>query len=328
MTFHILITDYAWPSLEIEREILADLPGELVVSETGEEADLVRLAPRVDAILTCWKRVSAAVIEAAPQCRHIARYGIGLDNIDVARATALGIPVTNVPTYCVEEVSDHALALIYALTRRVVRFDRAVRSGSYPGVPFAGIPRIAGLKLGVIGYGHIGRVLARKAGALGMAILVHDPLVPSLPPEEGRALSLEALLAEADVISIHAPLVPATRNLISDAAIARMKPGAYLVNTARGGIVDPDAVLRGLESERLAGAALDVYPEEPPDIGHPLFQHPRFIATPHASFYSESSVRDLQTTAARQVRAVLRGERPPHIVNPDFARNSPRVRFG
>ena len=328
MTFRILVTDHAWPTLDIERGILAGLPGELIVASRGEEAELVRLAPEADAILTCWKRVSAAVIDAAAKCKHIARYGIGLDNIDVAHATARGILVTNVPTFCLEEVTDHALALIYALTRRVVRFDRAVRAGRYPGEPFLGIPRIAGLKLGLVGYGNIGRVIGKKARALGMAILVHDPAVPRLPLDQGRAMPLEALLAEADVVSIHAPLLPATRNLISDDAIARMKAGAYLVNTSRGGLVDLDAVLRGLETGHLAGAALDVYPEEPPNLAHPLFQHPLFIATPHVAFYSEASVRDLQTTAAGQVRATLAGERPPHIVNPEFAQHHPRVRFG
>jgi D-3-phosphoglycerate dehydrogenase len=267
------------------------------------------------------------VIDAASKCKHIARYGIGLDNIDVTHATALGIPVTNVPIFCLEEVTDHALALIYAMTRRVVRFDRAIRAGRYPGEPFLGIPRIAGMKLGLIGYGNIGRLMGKKARALGMTILVSDPAVPKLPSEHGRALPLDQLLAEADVVSVHAPLLPQTRNLISDEAIAKMKPGAYLVNTSRGGLADLDAVLRGLESGRLAGAALDVYPEEPPRLAHPLFQHPLFIATPHAAFYSEASVRDLQMTAAGQVRSVLRGVRPPHIVNPAFAQNGPRVRF-
>jgi len=327
MTYHVLITDYAWASLDIERRILGEASAELIVAGTGEEDELIQLAPRADAILTNWKRVSAAVIDAAPRCRHIARYGIGIDNIDVAHATRLGIPVTNVPTYCVEEVTDHALALLYALARRVVRFDRAIRGGDYPGVPFSGIPRIAGLTMGIIGYGSIGRVLGRKARALGIHAAICDPAVTSLPPEEGRVLSLDALLTEADAISLHAPLLPATRNLIGDAAIAKMKPGTFLINTSRGGLVDPAAVLRGLESGRLGGAALDVYPQEPPDTSHPLFQHPHFIATPHAAFYSEASVQELQSTCAEQIAQALRGKLPPHVVNPDFAKNRPRVTF-
>jgi D-3-phosphoglycerate dehydrogenase len=327
MAFHVLVTDYAWPSLDIERRILGEASAELIVAGSGEEDELIRLAPRADAILTTWKRVSAAVIDAAPQCRHIARYGIGIDNIDVAHATRLGIPVTNVPAYCVEEVTDHVLALLYALARRIVRFDRAIRSGQYPGVPFFGIPRIAGLTLGIVGYGNIGRMLGRKARALGMHVAVSDPAVPSLPPGEGRVLGLDALLAESDAVSVHAPLLPATRNLIGDAAVANMKPGAFLINTSRGGLVDPAAVLRGLESGRLGGAALDVYPQEPPDTSHPLFQHPHFIATPHVAFYSEASVRDLQATCAGQVRDALQGKLPPHVVNPDFAKNKPRVKF-
>ncbi len=324
MPKQILITDTAWASLDIEREILGPLPGELIVAETGDEAELVSLAPRADAIMTCWQHVTPAVIDAAPNCRIVARYGIGLDNIAVAHATTLGIPVTNVPTFCLEEVSDHALALMFALTRRVVRFDRALRSGDYAEVPFLGIPRIAGMTLGLIGYGNIGRVMAHKARGLGMQILAADPAVPELPTEEGRACSLKTLLAEADVVTIHAPLSEGTRGLISDEAIAGMKEGAFLINTARGGIVEPDAVLRGLESGRLAGAALDVYPAEPPDLSHPLFQHPHFIGTPHASFYSEASVRELQSTTAAQVRQCLSGETPDNIVNPEYTQHPSR----
>lgn len=324
MPHKVLITDYAWPSLDIEREILEPLPAELIVADTGAEAELVALAPEAEAILTCWKHVTARVIDAAPRLRHIARYGIGLDNIAVAHATGLGIPVTNVPTFCLEEVSDHALALLLAMVRRIARFDRSLRAGAYREVPFRGMPRVAGLTLGVIGYGHIGRLVARKARALGMRILVHDPAVAALPPEEGAAVSLEALLAGADAVTLHVPLTEGTRGLIGEEAIGRMKPGAYLVNTARGGVVDPEAVWRGLESGHLAGAALDVYPEEPPDLSHPLFRHPHFIGTPHASFYSEASVAELQATAAGQVRAALSGETPPHIVNPDYARRASR----
>ena len=320
----ILVTDYQWPSLDIERRILADLPGELIVAETGEEAELVSMAPQANAILTCWKQVTPAVIDAAEQCRIITRYGVGLDNIAVEHATGLGIPVTYSPTYCLDEVAEHAIGLLFALARRVARFDRAIRGGAYPGVPFQGMRRIKGKTLGLLGFGHIGRSVAERARGLGLNVLTYDPAIDALPPEQGRAVNLDTLIAESDALSLHVPLTPETRGLIGAGLIARMKPGAFLINTARGGIVDVDAVLAGLESERLGGAALDVYPEEPPDLSHPIFQHERFIATPHAAFYSEESVENLRHLAAGQVKALLSGGTPDNIVNPRYREHPPR----
>lgn len=324
----ILVTDFQWPSLDIEREILADLPGELIVAETGSEAELVALAPGADAILTCWEQVTPAVIDAAPRCRIITRYGVGLDNIAVEHATALGIPVTYSPTYCVDEVAEHALALLLAMTRRVSRFDRAIRGGTYKGVPFAGMRRLKGRTLGLLGYGNIARALGERARGLGMAVLAHDPALSQshgeLPPGEGRWADLKTLLAESDAISIHVPLTPETEGMIGREAIAAMKPGAFLINTARGPIVDPGAVLEGLEHGPLEAAALDVFPVEPPDIAHPLFHHERFIATPHAAFYSEESVENLQRLAAGQVHALLSGRTPENIVNPAYKEHKPR----
>jgi D-3-phosphoglycerate dehydrogenase len=324
--FKVLITDYQWPNLDIERSILEPLPAQLLVAKTGAEDELIALAPQADAILTCWKQVTARVIDAAPRCRLIVRYGIGLDNIAVAHATGLGIPVTNAPTYCLEEVGEHALALMFALARRVTRFDRAFRAGQYNGVPFAGMRRIAGKSLGIVGYGNIGRTLAAKARGVGLQILVHDPAVPSLPGAEGRAVDFDTLLRESDFVSVHAPLVPATQGLFGKATLAKIKPGAVLVNTSRGGLVDPQAVLEALESGRLAGAALDVFPSEPPDLNHPIFAHPHFIGTPHSAFYSEESVENLQHTSAGQARDALTGKTPAPIVNPDYAKHPARFR--
>jgi D-3-phosphoglycerate dehydrogenase len=323
--YKILVTDYQWPTLDIEREILADLPAELIVAETGEEDELVRLAPEADGILTCWKHVTAKVIDAAPRCRIVTRYGVGLDNIAVAHATRLGIPVTNSPTYCVDEVAEHAVGLLFALQRRIVRFDRAIRGGTYPGVPFQGMRRVAGRALGLLGYGNIARAVARRARGLGLRVLAHDPAITGMAPEQGSAVPFDQLLAEADYLSLHVPLVPATQGLIGHQAIAHMKPGAFLINTARGGLVNLDAVLEGLEHGPLEGAALDVYPDEPPDLTHPLFRHERFIATPHAAFYSEESVENLQHMAAMQVKAQLAGGTPENIVNPDYRQHAPRT---
>ncbi|MCZ6626589.1 MAG: C-terminal binding protein [SAR324 cluster bacterium] len=326
--YKILITDYQWPSIDIEREILSALPAELLVAETGAEQELLGMAPQADAILTCWQLVSEAVIDAAPNCRIITRYGVGLDNIAVAHATRLGIPVTNAPTYCLEEVAEHALALLLALARRITRFDRALRAEDYAGVAFHGMRRISGKTMGLLGYGNIGRALAGKARGLGMNVIIHDPQYSELPPKEGRAVDFPTLLAEADMLSVHVPLTDGTRGLLGAQALARMKPGALLVNTSRGPVVDVDALLAALQEERLAGAALDVYPVEPPQLNHPIFQHPNFIGTPHASFYSEESVENLQRICAGQVYECLSGGTPDNIVNPDYRNHSPRFQRG
>jgi D-3-phosphoglycerate dehydrogenase len=326
--FKILVTDYQWDNLKIERGILAPLPGELIVAETGEEEELIRLAPPADAILTCWKPTTARVIDAAPRCRIITRYGVGLDNIAVDHATRLGIPVTNAPTYCVDEVAEHALGLAFALARRIPRFDRTIRGGSYPGEAFRGIHRVAGRTLGLLGYGNIARQVAARARGVGMKVLTHDPAVPRLPEEEGRAVDFASLLREADFVSLHVPLNPKTKGLIGAEALALMKPSAFLINTARGALVELDPLLAALEQGRLAGAALDVFPQEPPPLEHPLFRHPLFIATPHCAFYSEESVENLQHTSAGQVFQALSGQTPGNIVNPDYRNHTPRFQRG
>lgn len=322
--YKVMVTDYQWDSLEIERRILREANAELLVAESGTEEELLSLAPQADAILSCWKYVSAQVIDAAPRCRIITRYGVGLDNIDVKHATTLGIPVSNSPTYCSEEVAEHALGLALALARRLTRFDREIRKGSYPGTPFKGIRRIQGRTLGLVGYGNIGRMLAWRARGIGLKVIAYDPQLQSLPAEEGRLLPLSDLLAQADFISLHVPLNEHTQGLAGRDFLAQMKRDAFLINTCRGGVVDLEALYAALAEERIAGAALDVFPQEPPELGHPIFQLPQFIATPHSSFYSEESVEILQHMSAGQVRKALMGEEVDHIVNPQYREHTPR----
>jgi D-3-phosphoglycerate dehydrogenase len=326
----VLITDYAWKSLDPERAILAEAGASLVVAETGNEEELVRLAPDADGILTCWKPVTARVIREAARCRCIGRYGIGLDNIDVACATEEGIIVTNVPAYCLEEVSDHALALILSLARKVTAADHAVKDGRYDLPSLMPIYRLAGKTLGIVGFGKIGRTLYRKVRGFHFKILVYDPYLDprALEGFEVEPVSFDDLVRRSDFISIHAPLTPETRGLFDAAAFALMKPTAVVVNTSRGALIDEGALLDALNGGKIAGAGLDVLTAEPPDLQNPLVQHPRAIITPHAAFYSEESVLDLQTTAARQMAEVLRGRRPEHIVNPEvLQRPELRARF-
>jgi D-3-phosphoglycerate dehydrogenase len=312
--FRALYTDYPWADASVERLILAEADCELVVSPDNKEPTLAALAPGMDAILTCWAPVTAHVIDAADKCRHIARTGIGLDNIDVARATERGILVTNVPDYCLREVAEHSLALLYALGRKVASYHLATKRGEYNLVAGLPVERIEGKTLGIIGLGQIGSLLAAKAAALGLRVIGANR---SRQTPAGVAWRpLDQLLAESDFVSLQLPLNADTRQIINRGTLALMKPTAYLINTSRGGLVDHEALAHALAANRLAGAALDVQDPEPPDLAQPPWNDPRVIVTPHVAFYSTEATEELRTRVARQVVAFLRGERPENVVNP------------
>ena len=259
--FKVLITDYAWPTLDHERAALATLDAALLVAQTGDERELIQLAPQADAILTCWKRVTAAVLEAAPRCRLVSRYGIGLDNIAVDHATQLGILVTNVPDFCLDEVSDHVMALLLATARRVVRFTNQIRMGVWSQKTGQGMPRLRGQTLGLIGYGNLARAVVPKALGFGLKIIAYTPrLAPdALAPFGVATNDLDFLLRTADYVSIHAPLTAETRGMIDARALRLMKPTALLINTARGAIVDEDALLTALCENWIAGATCSIF---------------------------------------------------------------------
>lgn len=317
MTATVLVTDYAWESLDIERAILAKAGAQLLVAGTGTEEELIALAPRVDAILTCWRPVTAAVLDAAPRCRTVARYGVGLDNIDVRRATELGIVVTNVPDYCVEEVSDHTAALILALTRHIVPFAAQVSAGNWDNTAGGPMRRLRGQTLGLVGSGAIARRVAEKMTGFGMRALAWSPSVRAGQPAGAATAvgSLTEILVRSDVVSVHVPLADTTRRLIDANALAQMKPSALLVNTARGPIVDTAALAAALAAGKLAGAGLDVLPDEPPSPDDPLLRCDNVILTPHAAFASAEAIAELQTKAAGNVAAVLTGAVPAYLVN-------------
>lgn len=317
MSSTVLVTDYAWPSLGIERAILAELDAGLLVAETGSEAELVSLAPEADAILTNWARVPEAALEAAPRCRIVARYGVGVDNIPVERATELGILVANVPDFCLDEVSDHAIALLLACARRIVRFDRSTSAGRWNLDLAPGLPRLRGQTLGLVGFGNIARALVPKARGLGLRLLAHTPRLQEEASDGVECTpDIDRLLAESDYVSLHAPATADTRALIGERELRAMKPTAYLINTSRGSLVDEDALVRALTEGWIAGAALDVLVSEPPPPGHGLLALDNAIVTPHAAFYSETAIEELQTKAARNVAAALRGEVPETTINP------------
>lgn len=327
--FKVLITDYAWPTLAQEHSVLDALGVELLVAQTGTEEEFIQLAPEADAILTCWKRVTAAVLDAAPKCRLVSRYGIGLDNIAVDHATKLGILVTNVPDFCFDEVSDHVLALILAWARRIVTFAQDTRAGVWNLGAGRAIPRLRGQTLGLIGYGNLARAVAPKAIGLGLQVMAYTPrlAVDALAPFGEATNDLDHLLRSADYVSIHVPLTAETRGMINAERLRHMKPNALLINTSRGAVIDEEALLTALQEGWIAGAALDVLTQEPPRPDQPLLALPNVIATPHAAFYSQTAIAELAYKASVHVAQVLRGERPTNLINPGvFQQSNCRMR--
>jgi D-3-phosphoglycerate dehydrogenase len=317
MALTVLITDYAWPSLDIEQTLLGSAGIALLAAERGDEQELIELAPQADAILTNWKPVTAAVLDATPNCQIVVRYGVGLDNIAVKHATALGIPVANVPDYCVEEVSDHAMALLLACARSIVGFARSTRDGAWDLAAGQPLPRLRGQTLGLVGYGHIARTLVPKAAGFGMTIIAYTPRLPAdaLAPFGKATNDFDLLLRQSDYISLHLPLSGETHHLIDRRALQTMKPTAYLINTARGAIIDETALYQALTEGWIAGAALDVLTTEPAAADHPLRTLDNVILTPHTAFYSDAAIKELQTKAAAQVKQALQGEIPANLVN-------------
>jgi D-3-phosphoglycerate dehydrogenase / 2-oxoglutarate reductase len=317
MSFIVAITDYVFPSLEPERKVLESLGVELRPAQSKSEEEIIALAQNADAVLNCYAKMTARVIEKLDRCKIIARYGIGVDNVDLAAASKAKILVTNVPDYCVDEVSDHALALLLALARRIATAHGAVTAGAWDVVSHTGIRRLRGQTLGLLGFGKIAKALASKVQPLGMKVLVYDPYLDAelISRHGAEAVSLDRLLAEADAISIHVPLSSETRNIIGERELALMKSAAFLINTSRGGIVDEQALASALKEGQLGGAALDVLNVEPPPEDHPLREAPNIILTPHLAFYSRESVIELQTKAAEEVARALKGEPPRSPVN-------------
>jgi D-3-phosphoglycerate dehydrogenase len=315
----VIVTDYAWRDLEVERGIFASHGIELVAATEQSPEGLRQAVVNADAILTNWRRVTAKVLSTATRCKAVGRYGVGLDNIDVRYATKHGIVVTNVPEYCVDEVSEHAMALALALARNVAFFDRAMKSGVYSLSEGTPMYRMRGKIFGVIGHGSIGRALAEKASLFGMRVVV---VTRNARTEGVEHVRLDEALAQSDFLSVHVPLTDETHHMFRYETFGRMKPTAFFINTARGGLVDQTGLLRALEERLIAGAALDVLASEPPDRDDPLVRHPRVITTPHAAFWSEDSIEILRRTAAQQMTDVLTGKLPYSIKNPDVLRSA------
>jgi len=312
----VVLTDYVWESLDVEKKILEGI-AELVALQTKKPEEFLAEAEDCDALLNTYAGpITADVMARMPKCRIIARYGIGVDTIDLDAATQAGIIVTNNPTYCIEEVAEHTMALVLACARKVALYDRLVLGSRWELPPGKPMFRVSGRTLGLVGFGNIARQVAVRAAAFGMRILFADPFVQEgrldIP---GKKMELHGLLQEADFVSLHPPLTPETRKMINDAALSHMKPTAFLINCSRGPIVDTDALVRALDAKKIAGCALDTTDPEPLPDPHPLRGRDSVIITPHVAWYSEQALVGLQAGAPGDVRRVLSGEWPVNVVN-------------
>ena len=313
----IAVFDTVFPNLDPAQEVLSKIGAEIHLAKDATPQAILEVARNADGVLVTYAKVPAEMIGQMPRCRVISRFGIGVDNVDIPAATAAGIVVTKVPDYCLDEVSDHAMALLLAVVRKIAFANARVQAGRWEMPAVVPIHRLRGRVLGLVGFGRIPQLVAPKAKAFGMRVVTYDPYIPAeiLKREGAESVSFDELVKTSDYISIHAPLMPETRHLFNAEAFAKMKPTAYLVNTARGPIVDPTALAAALDKGQLAGAALDVMETEPP-TGSPLLGRDNVIVTPHTSFYSEESLVELQTKAAEEVVRVLSGQAPRNPVNP------------
>jgi D-3-phosphoglycerate dehydrogenase len=286
-----------------------------VPTVAATEEELVANTREADALCVTSARISRRVIENLERCRAIVRYGVGFDVVDVEAATERGIMVCTMPDFCTEEVANHALLLLLACNRRLVPLHERMRDGVWGRPELRAIGPLYGETLGVAGYGRIGRAMARRARALGMRVIAADPCTTDPPEADDRILPLDDVLAEADYVSIHTPLSAETRGLFGERTLRLMRPHAYLINTARGPVIDQAALLRALTEGWIAGAGLDVFESEPITVENPLLRLPNVVLTPHSAFYSEASVQRQHEKAAENVIAALTGARPPGLLN-------------
>ncbi|MBN1672349.1 MAG: C-terminal binding protein [Kiritimatiellae bacterium] len=319
-THKVLIAESRYDSHDEEMTILHGIGADVVLERSDDPATIARLGADIDALIVNLAPITAKTIGAMTRCRCISRYGVGVDNVDVEAATARKIAVLHVRNYCNDDVSEHALALLLSCARKTALLDRHVRKGEWNVPGKTPIYRVAGKVLGLVGSGAIGRTLVKKASGLGLSdVLVYDPYLSAADVEKlgARKVELPDLLAEADYISVHAPLTDQTRHLIGKAELKAMKRSAILVNTSRGPLVDTEALADALEQGEIAAAGIDVFEQEPAPKDCRLFALENAVLTDHAGWYSEESQRDLQRSAARNVALLLSGEPPLYCVNPE-----------
>ncbi|WP_017728998.1 C-terminal binding protein [Halalkalibacterium ligniniphilum] len=320
MSFKVVITDFEFASLAPEEEILNEVGAELVRAQCRTEEEVIEACKDADGIINQYAPISRKVIEQLENCKVISRYGVGVNTIDLKAATEKGILVGNVTDYCMDEVSDHAFALLMAAARKVVLLNDYVKNNVWDykkGIP---IYRLRDRVLGLVGFGKIPQTLAKKAQVFGIKVVAYDPFMPKeVAAEMGvELLELNELCRQSDFISVHAPLTNGTKGLISDEQFKAMKKEAFIINTARGPVIDEKALVRALQNEEIAGAALDVVEEEPIPSNSPLLKMENVILNPHVAWYSEESQLELKQKVAQNVADVVKGNLPKYLVNKEL----------
>jgi D-3-phosphoglycerate dehydrogenase len=320
----IVITDYRFPDIKQEKRAVEAAGGTLVAGQAVTEEQVADLCRDADGVLNARAPVTKRAIAAMERCRIIVRYGIGVDTIDVPAATERGIMVANVPDYCLDEVSDHALTLLLMLSRQMIPAIALAREDVWPVSKMPPLQRLRGQTCGLIGCGRIGSLLAGKVQALGMSVIIHDPYLSEPRAREMGAelVSLDALLSRADFISLHAPLNESTRHLLGEAAFNKMKKTASIINTARGGLIDETALLAALDAGKIFGAGLDVVESETAvtPVRTAQVQHPKIVVTAHTAWLSQQARASLQLRAIEQVIACLKGEKPYGLINRELSK--------
>ena len=305
---HVVVTDTGFPDADVEESILAEINAEVTVAHCRTEEEVLAATRNADALLVQWAPITRRVIEQLSSCKVISRFGVGVDMIDLEAAREHGIRVANVPDYCVEEVASHTLCFLLALGRKISWQDRLMRQGKWSVVSTIGpVSRFQGQTLGVVGAGRIGRRFAQMAAPLGFRLLGYD-IMPPADPGLIQFTNLDTLLRESDFISLHCPLTKDTQHLMDAQAFSRLKTGAFLINVSRGGVVDTTALVAALQSQRLAGAALDVFEQEPLPADHPLFKFDNVLLTPHLASYSLEAALQLRRDTAKRVVDFFQGK--------------------
>ena len=312
----LVISDCDHGTVEVEKKVFEEAGFDWELFDCKSEDEVIEQCAGAAGILSQYAPIKARAIASLPGLKVLSRYGVGVDNLDLEAASRAGVAVCNVPDYCQDDVSTHAFALLLDLVRKVTRLAVDTASEGWDFRIAGSVPRTEGKTLGLLGFGAIGRMVARKALGFNMKILAYDPYIKSTEMDV-TLVGLDELLSQSDFLSIHAPLTAETEKVINAESISRMKDGAYLVNTSRGALVDEKALADALKSGKLAGAGLDVLTSEPPEKDNPLLGLENIVVTPHSSFFSNESFDELKEKAARNMVEVLSGKQVSYLLNPD-----------
>lgn len=308
----VVIAYTGFGDIELESKILRQIDAEIIQTGNLTEPEALEAVKDADAIIVTLQKVTGDIIKSMERCKIISRAGTGLDTIDIPTATERGIWVTYVPDYSIDEVSAHAIALLMALARGIPKMVQATRSGVWDAAAWGPVYRLKDQTLGVLGFGRIGQATAEKGRGLGLKVIAYDPYANQEVADKlgVQIVDLETLTRESDYISLHSPLIDSTKHIVNADFLEKMKPTAYLINAARGPLIDEEALLKAVQSRQIAGAGLDVFAVEPLAADSPLLQEERILVTPHAAWYSEEAKLDMRTRATEEVVRILSGQPP------------------